>query len=176
LDNAAAKIDCTIDAALCIDWMNGRRTPDANQALKGVFSSLDLGTTAVDMYRALVEATCFGAKAIVNRFVDEGIPVKGLIGLGGVAKKSPFIMQMMADILNMPIRIHKSDQTCAAGAAMFAATVAGIYPTVQHAMEAMGQGFEITFSPNSAKYSIYEKRFAKYKALGNFTESFILND
>ncbi|TAG31964.1 MAG: ribulokinase [Sphingobacteriia bacterium] len=176
LDNAAAKIDCTIDAALCIDWMNGRRTPDANQALKGVFSGLDLGTTAVDMYRALVEATCFGAKAIVNRFVDEGIPVKGLIGLGGVAKKSPFIMQMMADILNMPIRIHKSDQTCAAGAAMFAATVAGIYPTVQHAMKAMGQGFEITFSPNSAKYSIYEKRFAKYKALGNFTESFILND
>ena len=77
------------------------------------------------MFRALVEATCFGAKKIVDRFNDEGIPVKGLIGLGGVAKKSPFIMQMMADTMNMPIRIHKSEQTCALGAAMFAATAAG---------------------------------------------------
>jgi len=61
-------------------------------------------------FRAIVEATCFAPKAIVDRFNQEGVPVKGLIGLGGVAKKSPFIMQMMADVMNMPIRIHKSDK------------------------------------------------------------------
>jgi L-ribulokinase len=92
------------------------------------------------MFRALAEATCFGAKAIVDRFVEQGIPVKGLIGLGGVAKKSPFIMQMMADVMNMPIRIHRSEQTCALGAAMFAATLAGIYEKVEDAMQAMGHG------------------------------------
>ncbi len=93
------------------------------------------------MFRAVIESTCFGAKKIVDRFNDEGVPVKGLIGLGGVAKKSPFIMQVMADVMNMPIRIHKSEQTCALGAAMFAATAAGLYPKVEEAMAAMGQGF-----------------------------------
>jgi ribulose kinase len=71
---------------------------------------------AVSVFRAIVEATCFGAKAIVDRFNEQGVPVKGLIGLGGVARKSPFIMQMMADVMNMPIRIHRSEQTCALGA------------------------------------------------------------
>ncbi|MFX6949815.1 FGGY-family carbohydrate kinase, partial [Acinetobacter baumannii] len=82
---------------------NGRRTPDANQLLKGAFAGLNLGTDAPRMFRALVEATCFGAKNIVDCFVEQDVPVKGLIGLGGVAKKSPFIMQMMADVMNMPI-------------------------------------------------------------------------
>src|SRR5690606_14632445 len=81
-------------------------------------------------------------KNIVDRFISEGIPVKGIIGLGGVAKKSPYIMQTMADVINMPIRVHKSEQICALGAAMFAATVAGIYSKVEDAMEALGQGFE----------------------------------
>ena len=110
---------------LAVDWLNGRRTPDANQLLKAAILNLNLGTDAPRIFKALVEATCFGAKAIVDRFNDEGVPVKGLIGLGGVAKKSPYIMQMMADVMNMPIRIHRSEQTCAAGAAMFAATAAG---------------------------------------------------
>ena len=75
-------------------------------------------------------------KAIVDRFVEQGVPVKGLIGLGGVAKKSPYIMQVMADVMNMPIRIHRSEHTCAMGAAMFAATAAGIYKKVEEAMAA----------------------------------------
>ena len=138
LSKEAAKIEVDDKAELAIDWQNGRRTPDANQLLKGAFTGLGLGTDAPKMFRALVEATCFGAKRIVDRFIEEGIPVKGLIGLGGVAKKSPFIMQMMADVMAMPIRIHKSEQTCALGAAMFAATVAGIYNKVEDAMDAMG--------------------------------------
>ena len=156
---------------LAIDWMNGRRTPDANQELEGAFYGLSLGSDAPRMFRALVEATCFGAKAIVDRFVDQGIPVKGLIGLGGVAKKSPFIMQMMADVMNMPIRIHKSDQTCALGAAMFAATAAGLYPTVEEAMNAMGQGFDVEYYPNEERVALYAKRFEKYKAFGRSVEN-----
>ena len=156
---------------LAVDWLNGRRTPDADQLLKGAFSGLNLGSDAPKIFRALVEATCFGAKAIVDRFVEQGIPVKGLIGLGGVAKKSPFIMQMMADVMNMPIRIHKSEQTCALGAAMFAATVAGIYNRVEDAMEAMGQGFDAVYHPNKEKAGIYAKRYEQYITLGAFVEN-----
>ena len=156
---------------IAIDWLNGRRTPDANQMLHGVFAGLNLGTTAPKMFKALIEATCFGAKAIVNRFVEEGIPVKGLIGLGGVAKKSPYIMQVMVDVINMPIRIHKSEQTCALGAAMFAATAAGLYEKVEDAMQAMGQGFDATYTPNPSRVAYYQKRYNQYKKLGHFIET-----
>ena len=155
---------------IAVDWFNGRRTPDANQLLKGAIANLNLGSDAPRIFKALVEATCFGAKSIVERFIDEGIPVKGLIGLGGVAKKSPYIMQTMADVMNMPIRIHKSEQTCAAGAAMFAATAAGIYNNVEDAMAAMGQGFEKEYKPIKKNVSVYKKKYKKYKKLGAFIE------
>ncbi len=155
---------------LAVDWLNGRRTPDANQLLKAAFTGLDLASDAPRIFRSLVEATCFGARKIVDRFRDEGIPVKGLIGLGGVAKKSPFIMQMMADIMQMPIRIHKSEQTCALGAAMFAATASGIYPKVEDAMNSMGQGFDAEYKPNAEKSVIFEKRYQNYTRLGAFIE------
>ena len=159
---------------IAVDWLNGRRTPDANQLLKAAITGLNLGTDAPRIFKALVEATCFGAKAIVDRFNEEGIPVKGLIGLGGVAKKSPYIMQTMADIMNMPIRIHKSEQTCAAGAAMFAATAAGIYNKVEDAMAAMGQGFDAMYQPNKPNAELYAKRYEQYKLLGNFIEQYSL--
>ena len=170
LSKQAAELPVEENSELAMDWMNGRRTPDANQLLKGAFTGLTLGTDAPRMFRALVEATCFGAKKIVDRFDDEGIPVKGLIGLGGVAKRSPFIMQMMADVMNMPIRIHKSEQTCAAGAAMFAATAAGIYSKVEDAMVAMGSGFDAEYFPGPNKTSIYAKRYRQYNDLGDFVE------
>lgn len=153
---------------LAVDWFNGRRTPDANQLLTGAITGLDLGSDAPKIFRAIVEATCFGAKAIVDRFIEQGIPVKGLIGLGGVAKKSPFIMQTMADVMDMPIRIHKSEQTCALGAAMFAATAAGIYAKVEDAMDAMGQGFDAAYHPDSRNVATYKKRYEQYKKLGSF--------
>ncbi|WP_419802901.1 ribulokinase [Mucilaginibacter sp.] len=171
LSKEAAKIDINEKTELAIDWLNGRRTPDANQELKGVIANLRLGTNAPSIFRAIAEATCFGAKSIVDRFQKEGVPVKGLIGMGGVAKKSPFIMQMMADVMNMPIRIHKSEQTCAIGAAMFAATVAGIYPKVEDAMAAMGQGFDAEYQPDLQKVEIYAKRYQKYINLGKAIES-----
>lgn len=170
LTEAAAALPYTDKDELAIDWFNGRRTPDANQLLKGAFFNVNLGSDAPRLFRAIVEATCYGAKAIVDRFVEEGIPVKGLIGLGGVAKKSPYIMQMMADVMDMPIRIHKSEQTCALGAAMFAATAAGIYPNVETAMQAMGSGFDTTYLPAKKRVAYYKKRYKKYKKLGAFIE------
>jgi len=170
LSEQAALLPVTEASELAIDWFNGRRTPDADQSLKGAITGLHLGTDAPRIFRAIVEATCFGAKAIVDRFVAQGIPVKGLIGLGGVAKKSPFIMQMMANVMNMPIRIHKSEQTCAIGAAMFAATAAGLYDRVEDAMAAMGQGFEQTYIPEEKWVPMYAQRYERYRALGAFVE------
>ena len=171
LSAQAQKLPLSEKDELAIDWLNGRRTPDANQLLKGAIMNLNLGSDAPRIFKALVEATCFGAKAIVDRFEEQGIPIKGLIGLGGVAKKSPYVMQVMADVMNMPIRIHRSEQTCAIGAAMFAATAAGLYNRVEEAMEAMGQGFDATYHPNEEHRAYYAKRYAQYRALGQFMES-----
>jgi L-ribulokinase len=176
LSKQAAQLPADEGGECAVDWFNGRRTPDANQLLTGALTGLSLGSDAPKIFRAVVEATCFGAKAIVDRFVDEGIPVKGLIGLGGVAKKSPFIMQMMADVMNMPIRIHTSEQTCALGAAMFAATASGIYGKVEDAMQAMGQGFDSTYQPDKGKVAIYKNRYKKYNTLGNFIEGTITSE
>ena len=93
--------------------------------------------------------------------------------MGGVAKKSPYIMQMMADVIDMPIRIHKSEQTCALGAAMFAATAAGIFTRVEEAMDAMGQGFATEYHPNPKNVAFYKKRYEMYKQLGGFIEKSI---
>jgi L-ribulokinase len=171
LSHHAAALEPSADDPLALDWLNGRRTPDANQLLKGAVTGLNLGTDAPQLFHSIAESTCFGARAIVDRFISEGIPVKGLIGLGGVAKKSPFIMQMMADIMDRPIRIHASEQTCALGAAMFAATAAGLYPKVEAAMAAIGQGFDATYAPNPGRTALYADRYRRYQALGHFVES-----
>ncbi len=175
LSRQAEVLDVNEQSPYAVDWLNGRRTPDANQLLKGAIAGIDLGTDAPGLFRAIAEATCFGAKNIVDRFIEQGVPVKGLIGVGGVARKSPFIMQMMADVMNMPLKIHRSEQTCAAGAAMFAATVAGIYNTVEDAMQAMGRGFDMEYYPNEQKAAIYQKRYHRYLRLGAFVEDEIIN-
>jgi len=168
LSRQAALLPIEESNELAIDWFNGRRTPDANQELKGAITGLGLGSDAPRVFRALAEATCFGAKSIVDRFISEGIPVKGIIGIGGVAKKSSFVMQMMADVLGMPIRIHQFKHTCALGAAMFAAVVAGIYPTIEEAMTAMGRGFDVVYEPNIALKEVYQQRYNQYSTLGRF--------
>jgi L-ribulokinase len=166
LSVAASSIQPDEDSELSIDWFNGRRTPDANPLLKGSIAGLNLGSDAPAVFRSLVEATCFGSKAIAERFAEQNIPVKGLIGIGGIARKSPFVMQMLADVLNMPIKINKAEQTAALGAAMFAATVSGIYPKIEEAMDTMGQGFDREYIPDAGKAPIYLKRYEKYKLMG----------
>lgn len=172
LEQAASHTSPKADGSglVALDWLNGRRTPDANQKLTAAFEGLNLGSNAPELYRTLVEATCFGAKAIVDRFTDEGISIKGIIGMGGVAKKSPFVMQTLTNVLNMPIKIVTSEQTCALGAGMFAATAAGLFPNVEQAKEAMGAGFDKVYEPEPDQVEIYEKLYARYKSLGEVIE------
>ena len=168
LSHHAAALEPSPDDPLALDWLNGRRTPDANQLLKGAITGLSLGTDAPRIFHSIAEATCFGARAIVDRFISEGIPVKGLIGLGGVAKKSPFIMQMMADVMARPIRIHASEQTCALGAAMFAATAAGLYPKVETPWPPSARDLTPTYAPNAGRTALYAERYRHYQTLGHF--------
>lgn len=167
----AMKIPVEESTIIAVDWMNGRRTPDASQEVTGTIAGLKLGSDAPRIFRALVEATAFGSKAIVDRFAREGVEIKEVIGLGGVAKKSPFVMQTLADVLNMPIKVARTEQTCAFGAAMFASVVAGVYGKVEDAQKAMGQGFENEYQPNPANVAVYANIYQKYQKLGAFTES-----
>ena len=171
LSEKASKLPVSENDPIALDWFNGRRTPDANHTLKGAISGLNLGSDAPKVFKALVEATAFGAKAIVQRFTTEGVPIRQLIGIGGVSKKSPFVMQTLADVLNMPIKIVTSEQACALGAAMCAATAAGIYPTMEAAQAAMSSGYDAVFYPNPDRVGVYEKLYEKYVKLGNFVEN-----
>lgn len=170
LTEEAAKIPIGETGIVAVDWMNGRRTPDANQALKGAISGLNLGSDAPAIFKSLVEATCFGSKKIVDRFNSEGIPIKKVVALGGVAKKSPYVMQVMADVLNMPIKVAKSEQTPALGAAMLAATAAGVYPDAESAKKAMGAGFDAEYFPVPENVTKYKALYEKYTQLGAFME------
>ena len=169
----AAKLPFFEDSELSLDWFNGRRTPDANPYVKGSITGLSLASDAPRIFRSLVEATCFGSKAILDRFIEHGIPVLGLIGIGGIARKSPFVMQMLADATNMPVRVNRAEQTSALGAAMFAATAANIYRKIEDASEAMGQGFDIEYRPDKEKVVLYQNRYRQYEQMGHFFEDSI---
>jgi L-ribulokinase len=170
LSEKASKMPVTENDPVALDWFNGRRTPDANHTLKGAITGLNLGSDAPRLFKTLVEATAFGAKAIVDRFNNEGVPIKQLVGIGGVSKKSPFVMQTLANVLNMPIKIVKSEQACALGAAMCAATAAGVYPTMEAAQAAMSSGYDAEFYPQAEKVGVYGKLYGKYVKLGDFVE------
>ena len=170
LSDAAEKIPIEETGVLAIDWMNGRRTPDANQNLKGAIAGLTLGSDAPRIFKALVEATAFGSKKIADRFISEGVRIDGVIALGGVAKKSPFVMQIVADVMNMPIKVARSEQACALGTAMAAAVVGGVYKTFEEAQNKMGSGFEKEYKPIKANAEKYEALYRKYSKLGEFIE------
>ncbi len=170
LTEEAARISPGQSGLLALDWLNGRRTPDADQSLKGAIIGLSLGTDAPRIFRALVEATAYGSRAIVERFRDEGVTIKEVVALGGIAQKSPFVMQVTADVLNMPIKVATSEQTCALGAAMFAAVAAGIYKSVAAAQDKMGSGFSRTYTPNDANAKVYDGLYKKYLKLGRTLE------
>lgn len=168
LSKKAMKIPMEESSLLALDWMNGRRTPDADQEVKGAITGITLGSDAPKIFKALVEATAFGSKAIADRFAEEGVEIKEIIGLGGVAKKSPFVMQCLANVLNMPIKVATTEQTCAFGAAMFAAVVGGVYEKVEDAQKAMGKGFDTTYYPEKELVEKYAEIYKDYVKLGNF--------
>jgi L-ribulokinase len=170
LSKQAEKMNLNESGIIALDWLNGRRTPFANQQLKAAITGLSLGSSAVKIFRGLVEATAFGAKKIVEQFLGEGVPIKGVIGLGGVAKKSPFIMQVIADVLDMPLKIARSEQACALGAAMAASVIAKVHADIPTAQRAMGNGFEREYYPDRNNVEKYKILYRKYVNLGNFIE------
>lgn len=170
LSEKAAALPLSKNDPIALDWFNGRRTPDANHTLKGAITGLNLGSDAPIIFKALVEATAFGSKAIVDRFITEGVGIQQVVAIGGVAKKSPFVMQTLADVLNMPIKVVKSEQACALGAAMCAAVAAGIYLTMEDAQSAMSSGYDAEYYPQAEKAAIYAVLYEKYVKLGGFIE------
>jgi L-ribulokinase len=171
LSRQAAAINDDQATLVALDWLNGRRTPDANQELKGAITGLTLGSDAPRIFRALVEATAFGSRMINERFISEGVRIDGVIAIGGVAKKNPFVMQIVTDVLNMPIKVASSDQTCALGSAMAASVVAGIHKDIAAAQKAMGGGFEMEYKPDPSRAAKYNALYDKYKKLGKFVEN-----
>jgi len=171
LADEAAQIPMEESTILATDWFNGRRTPDADQNVKGTITGLNLGSTAPRIFRALVEATAYGSKAIVDRFLENGVKVDQVVAIGGVAKKSDFVMQTLADVLGMPIKVARSEQSVALGAAMFAAVASGAHATIADAQKAMGQGFEKEYNPIAENVEAYKALYEKYLKLGKLTEA-----
>ncbi len=176
LEEQAALIPPGSNGLLALDWLNGRRTPDANPFLSGALFGVKIGSTAPMLFRALIESTAFGARKITERFREEGIPVDTVTAVGGIARKSPLVMQICADVLNMPIRTVRSDQVCALGAAMFAAVNAGVYDKAEDAMEAMSGGTDRVYEPVPENAALYESLYKKYCRYGAMTEKEIMNE
>ncbi|WP_298238981.1 ribulokinase [uncultured Algibacter sp.] len=173
LSEEANKIPLSESIPIALDWINGRRTPDANQEVKAAMTNLSMGTRAPHIFKALVNAICFGSKKIVDRFEEEGVEIKTVIGIGGVARKSSFIMQTLANVLNRPIKVAASDQAPALGAAIYAAVAAGIYENVIEASQKMGSDFEAEYYPEVGKVAAYKESMKSYEALCEFVDTSI---
>lgn len=172
LTKEAQSIEPSENSVIALDWMNGRRTPDTNQNVKGTIAGLTLGSTAPEMFRALVEATAFGSRRIVEHMKEQGLHIDSVNAIGGITKKAPFVMQTLADVLNMPIRVLRSEQACALGAAMFAAVAAGVYSDINEAVKCMGSDIEVEYGPNEKYSLVYETLYRKYIEFAGFIESY----
>lgn len=170
LGESAKSLPLGTSSPMALDWMNGRRTPDSDNTLTGALIGLSLSTDAPSLFRAMVEATCFGSKKILDRFKESGIQIDGIIAMGGVAQKSDFVMQTLADILDFPIKVVASHQACALGAAMSAAVVVGLHVSYKEAQENMGSGFDLEYRPNPKNVEYYSKLYNSYSNLADFVE------
>lgn len=155
---------------IALDWFNGRRYPMVNEYVTGAVTGLQLGTTVPQLYKALVLATAFGSRRILESFLAEGLNVERIIAVGGIAQKSPFVMQILANVLNRPISVSASTQACAKGAAMYAAVAAGVYRTLPQAQAAMPEGVLSVYKPEKERVERYNQLYKKYLQLGQFVE------
>ena len=172
----AEKLDVATLPLTAVDWLNGRRNPHTDYALRGGVMGLSLSTSAPEIFFALAEATAFGCKAIVDHFLAAGVEIGEVVAIGGISQKSPFVMQLLADATGMEIRVPDCGQACALGSAMYAATVAGIYPAVERAQQAMARPLLRVYRPDAVRGGILERRYERYKALGLFAKQLTQND
>lgn len=149
---------------LALDWNNGNRTILVDTRLTGLLLGQTLHTEAPEIYRALIEATAFGALAIIDRIEEYGVPIREVINCGGLAVKSPLIMQIYADVTGRPMKIADSDQTPALGAAMFGALAAGVFSSPGEA-QAKLCGIRTTYQPNAEAHAVYRELYRLYRQL-----------
>jgi L-ribulokinase len=150
---------------LALDWNNGNRTILVDPLLTGLLVGQTLHTKAPEIYRALVEATAFGALTIINRLEEYGVRVEEVINCGGIAEKNPFVMQIYADVCNRPMKVSRSAQTCALGAAIFGAVAGGAFENVQQAQAQMTGVKKKIFQPDSERAAVYAELYPLCKQL-----------
>src|SRR4029079_17043673 len=157
---------------MAIDWLNGCRTPLMDGRLSGGFVGLTLGTKPEQLYRAMLEATAFGLRWIVDTLQDAGVPVRRFVASGGLPAKSPLLMQIYADVLNEKILLAESDQSVALGAAILGALCAGKEATgdsaVSQIVKAMArQREDVVYRPDLRARKQYDKLYAMYRAMAD---------
>lgn len=163
----AAKLPLTDDDLIFTDYHNGRRTPDADFTLKATAYGINLATGPAHIFKALVEGTAFGSKAILERFKEHDISIQGVLATGGIAVKSAYVVQVLADILAMEIEVVDNDQTGALGSAVFAAVGAGLFNNVRDAQKQLGAKTRTTFTPRPTHVETYQRLYKKYRVLTN---------
>ncbi|MFZ2644322.1 MAG: ribulokinase [Verrucomicrobiia bacterium] len=165
LTAGAAKLKPGESGLLALDWNNGNRTILVDQRLTGLLLGQTLYTTPAEIYRALIEATAFGALTIINRFEEYGVKVGQIVNCGGIAEKNPLVMQLYADVTGRPMKVSRSAQTCALGAAIAGAVVAGAYPDYASAQKAMTGIKSRVFQPKPEAHAIYKELYVIYRKL-----------
>jgi L-ribulokinase len=165
LTKGALKLQPGESGLLALDWNNGNRTILVDQQLTGLLVGQTLYTTPAEVYRALIEATAYGALTIINRYEEYGVKIAEVVNCGGIAEKSPLIMQIYADITGRPMLISRSAQTCALGSAIAAAVVAGVHKNFAIAQKKMTGLKPVVYKPNPKAHAIYQQIYTLYQQL-----------
>jgi L-ribulokinase len=165
LGEQASKLKPGESGLLALDWNNGNRTILVDQRLTGLLVGQTLYTTPAEVYRALVEATAFGALTIINRFEEYGVKISSVVNCGGIAEKSPLTMQIYADVTGRPMKVSRSAQTCALGSAIAAAVVAGAHKDYAAAQKAMTGLKPKVYQPDAKAQATYRELYQLYKTL-----------
>ena len=165
MEKALAVMKPGATGLMALDWNNGNRTVLVDTRLTGLLLGQTLHTEAHEIYRALIEATAFGALTIINRLEEYGVAVTEVVTTGGLAVKNAALMQIYADVLNRPMKISRSDQTCALGAALCAAVAAGTFPNIASAQKVLCGLRPTVYHPQPAAVAVYRELYALYRTL-----------